>query len=105
MRSIKHSYIRLFACETLCRVLQIEQVRRDQSVVEKSLKDHVTKVEQQKRDGEEEVSRLKATLVGDRMKAEEELSKTRQKLKADQVSLTKPRKRSTVKSSYAPGLR
>ena len=60
-------------------------MRSDQSVVEKSLRDHISKIEQQRRDSEEEISKLKALLVSERMKAEEELSQTRQKLKADQV--------------------
>lgn len=45
----------------------------------------MAKIEQRRRDGEEEISNLKALLVSERMKAEEELSQTRQKLKADQV--------------------
>ena len=60
-------------------------MRSDQSVVEKSLRDHISKIEQQRRDSEEEISKIKALLVSERMKAEEELSQTRQKLKADQV--------------------
>lgn len=54
-------------------------------MVEKSLRDHIAKIEQQRRDAEEEISKMKALLVSERMKAEDELSQTRQKLKADQV--------------------
>lgn len=45
----------------------------------------ISKLEQQKRDCEEEIGKLKATIISDKMKAEEELVQTRQKLKADQV--------------------
>ena len=57
-------------------------------MVEKSLRAHIAQVEQQKRDCEEEIGKLKALLVSERMKAEEELSQTRLKLKNDQVCTT-----------------
>jgi len=60
-------------------------VRSDQSVIEASLREHAAKVESQRREAEEEISRLKAQLVSERIKQEEELSHVRQKLKADQV--------------------
>lgn len=62
---------------------EVEQVLNDQSLIEASLRKHIAKVEEQKRDAEEEISKLKALLITERIKAEEELSQTRQKLKSD----------------------
>lgn len=61
----------------------------DQSLIEASLRKHIAKVEEQKRDAEEEISKLKALLITERIKAEEELSQTRQKLKSDMVCLVR----------------
>ncbi|XP_067929473.1 leucine-rich repeat-containing protein 45-like [Watersipora subatra] len=66
------------------REKEIERLHADQSLIEKSLREHIAKVEEQRRDREEEISKMKALMVSERIKGEEELSQTRQKLKSDQ---------------------
>ncbi len=65
--------------------VKMERVKKEADDAEKTFKDRIQKLELQRIELEEEISRLKANSATDRLHAEESLINTRQKLKAEEV--------------------
>ena len=69
----------------ICCLQEIAAVRRDAKETEQQLKERITRLEAQRLEGEEEISHLKASVVSERLKAEETVLNARQKLKNEEV--------------------
>lgn len=56
--------------------------------MEKILRDRINKLESQRLDMEEEISRLKSTNVADKLNAEEQISSIKHRLKSEEVGVS-----------------
>lgn len=65
---------------------QIERVRRECEDTERTLKDRIGKLETQRLELEEEVSRQRSAVVSERLNAEEHLLMSKQRIKSEEVA-------------------
>lgn len=60
-------------------------MKQESEEMERILRDRITKLESQRLDMEEEISRLKAANVADKLNAEEQIASTKHRLKSEEV--------------------
>ena len=68
------------------KLKEIDRIRRDADDIEKGLKDRTQKLEMQRIELEEEISRHKSTNASDKLQSEEVLIMAKQKMKSDEVT-------------------
>ena len=61
-------------------------MKQESEEMERILRDRISKMESQRLDMEEEISRLKATNMGDKLNAEETIASIKHRLKSEEVS-------------------
>ena len=71
--------------------IQVERVRREAEEAEQALKDRLQKMELQRIELEEEISRQKSNLASEKLHTEETLMSTKQKMKSEEVGCYKSR--------------
>ena len=61
------------------------RMKQEGEDMERILRERISKLEQQRLDMEEEISRLKATNVADKLNSEEQVSSLKHRLKSEEV--------------------
>lgn len=61
-------------------------MKQESEEMERILRDRISKMESQRLDMEEEISRLKSTNVSDKLNAEEQIASLKHRLKSEEVS-------------------